>query len=149
MAIDLIAFGPHPDDVEIGLGGTIARHASAGYSVGLCDLTAGELGSNGTPAERRREAAAAARTLGVEWRENLGLPDGELDATSAQVGVVVELHPPPPAKGRRGAVLGRPSSRSPRREPPRHPRRLHERAAALRNRQAGVAARLGLLLLHQ
>src|SRR2546425_349420 len=44
MSIDLIAFGPHPDDLEIGLGGTIARHTAAGHSVGLCDLTAGDPG---------------------------------------------------------------------------------------------------------
>ena len=44
MPVDLLVFGPHPDDLEIGLGGTIARHAAAGFSVGLCDLTAGELG---------------------------------------------------------------------------------------------------------
>ena len=42
--IDLLAFGPHPDDIEIGLGGTVARHVALGFSVGLCDLTAGEMG---------------------------------------------------------------------------------------------------------
>jgi bacillithiol biosynthesis deacetylase BshB1 len=76
MPVDLLVFGPHPDDLEIGLGGTIARHAAAGFSVGLCDLTAGELGSNGTPDERRREAAAASRVLGALWRKNLEWPDG-------------------------------------------------------------------------
>ena len=44
--VDLLVFGPHPDDLEIGLGGTIALHAALGYRVGLCDLTAGEMGSN-------------------------------------------------------------------------------------------------------
>src|SRR6187397_3220718 len=76
MPVDLLVFGPHPDDLEIGLGGTIARHAAAGFSVGLCDLTAGELGSNGTPDERKREAADAARVLGAAWRKNLEWPDG-------------------------------------------------------------------------
>jgi len=76
VPVDLLVFGPHPDDLEIGLGGTIARHAAAGFSVGLCDLTAGELGSNGTPDERKREAADAARVLGVAWRKNLEWPDG-------------------------------------------------------------------------
>ena len=56
MPLDLLVFGPHPDDLEIGLGGTIARHAAEGWRVGLCDLTRGELGSNGTPEERLREA---------------------------------------------------------------------------------------------
>ena len=78
MPLDLLVFGPHPDDLEIGLAGTIARHVAEGYAVGLCDLTAGELGSNGTPDERRQEAAEAARVLGVAWRENLGWPDGSI-----------------------------------------------------------------------
>ena len=76
MALDLLVFGPHPDDLEIGLGGTIARHVADGHRVGLADLTAGELGSNGTAEERLAEAQDAARVLGVAWRENLGWPDG-------------------------------------------------------------------------
>jgi len=80
MSVDLLVIGPHPDDLEIGLAGTIARHVAAGYRVGLCDLTAGELGSNGTPEERRAEAQAAADVLGAAWRENLGWPDGGLTA---------------------------------------------------------------------
>ncbi len=73
--IDLLVFGPHPDDLEIGLGGAIARHAAQGSSVGLCDLTAGEMGSNGNVAERLAEAEAARVVLGADWRENLRLPD--------------------------------------------------------------------------
>lgn len=76
MDTDLLVFGPHPDDLEIGLGGTIARHVADGYRVGLCDLTAGELGTNGTPERRRAESQQAAEVLGVAWRENLGWPDG-------------------------------------------------------------------------
>lgn len=79
--IDLLVFGPHPDDIEIGLGGTVARHTAEGRAVVLCDLTEGELGSNGTVAERRREADAAARVLGVRARENLQWPDGGIAAT--------------------------------------------------------------------
>jgi bacillithiol biosynthesis deacetylase BshB1 len=78
MAVDLLVFGPHPDDLEIGLGGTIARHVALGSSVGLCDLTAGEMGSNGTVDERLAEAEAARRVLGAAWRENLRLPDREI-----------------------------------------------------------------------
>lgn len=78
MSVDLLVFGPHPDDLEIGLGGSVARHAACGYSVGLCDLTRGELGSNGTPDERLEEAEAARRVLGALWRENLGWPDGAI-----------------------------------------------------------------------
>ena len=78
MTVDLLVFGPHPDDIEIGLGGVVAHHAAAGFRVGLCDLTAGELGSNGTPEERRREAEEAADVLGAAWRENLNWPDGHI-----------------------------------------------------------------------
>jgi bacillithiol biosynthesis deacetylase BshB1 len=89
--MDLLAFGAHPDDIEIGLGGAIARHAAEGRTVGLCDLTAGELGSNGTPAVRLREAAEAARVLGAAWRENLGWPDGAIDESPDLVRRVVTL----------------------------------------------------------
>jgi len=75
MSVDLLAFGPHPDDVEIGLGGTIAHHAARGLVVGLCDLTAGEMGTNGTVEQRLAEAEAARAVLGAAWRENLRWPD--------------------------------------------------------------------------
>ncbi len=78
MAVDLLVFGPHPDDLEIGLGGTIARHAAHGSTVGLCDLTAGEMGSNGTVDQRMAEADAARIVLGAAWRENLRLPDRQI-----------------------------------------------------------------------
>ena len=62
MAVDLLVFGPHPDDIEIGLGATIARHTpTPATPSGLCDLTRGELSSNGTPEQRGVEADAAAR----------------------------------------------------------------------------------------
>jgi bacillithiol biosynthesis deacetylase BshB1 len=75
MSVDLLVFGPHPDDLEIGLGGSIARHAALGHVVGLCDLTAGEMGSNGSVEERLAEAEAARVVLGAAWRENLRWPD--------------------------------------------------------------------------
>src|SRR5512134_1127826 len=75
MPVDLLVFGPHPDDLEIGLGGTIAVHTALGLSVGLCDLTAGELGTNGTPEQRVAEAEQARLVLGAIWRENLRWPD--------------------------------------------------------------------------
>ena len=71
MPVDLLVFGPHPDDIEIGLGGTIARQAADGVRVGLCDLTAGEMGSNGTVEERLAEAEAARAVLSAAWRVNL------------------------------------------------------------------------------
>ena len=73
--VDLLVFGPHPDDLEIGLGGTIAKHVAFGGRVGLCDLTAGEMGSNGTVEERLAEAEAARVVLGAQWRINLRWPD--------------------------------------------------------------------------
>ena len=91
MAIDLLVFGPHPDDLEIGLGGTIARHAAAGDRVGLCDLTEGELSSNGTVDERRTEAAAAARVLGAAFRENLKWPDGGIETTPPLIRSAVDV----------------------------------------------------------
>jgi len=89
--IDLLAFGPHPDDLEIGLGGTLAKHAALGHAVGLCDLTRGEMSSNGTPEEREREAAAACRVLGAAWRENLRLPDRGIGTSPDHMKAVVEL----------------------------------------------------------
>ena len=76
--VDLLAFGPHPDDIEIGIGGLVARHVALGFRVGLCDLTAGEMGSNGTVEERLAEAEAAREVLGATWRVNLRLPDRAL-----------------------------------------------------------------------
>ena len=90
-SIDLLVFGPHADDLEIGLGGTIARHTAAGHAVGLCDLTRGELGSNGSPEEREEEAEAARVVLGAAWRTNLRWPDGNITGDDAQVADVVRL----------------------------------------------------------
>ena len=85
MQADLLAFGPHPDDLEIGLGATLAKHASLGHRVGLCDLTRGEMGSNGTPEQRLDEAEKARAVLGAVWRENLGWPDRAIGSNEAHV----------------------------------------------------------------
>jgi bacillithiol biosynthesis deacetylase BshB1 len=93
---DLLVFGPHPDDIEIGLGGSVARHVDLGYRVGLCDLTAGEMGSNGTVEERLAEAAAAAAVLGAAWRVNLRWPDraiGGADQIRAAAALIREARP--------------------------------------------------------
>ncbi len=90
-AVDLLAFGPHPDDLEIGLGGTLAKHAALGHTVGLCDLTRGELSSNGTPEERVQEADAARRVLGAAWRENLGLPDRAIGSSPEHARLVAGM----------------------------------------------------------
>jgi bacillithiol biosynthesis deacetylase BshB1 len=89
--VDLLAFGPHPDDLEIGLGGTLAKHAALGHAVGLCDLTRGEMSSNGTPDERVKEAEAARQVLGATWRENLALPDRAIGSAPDHLRKVVEL----------------------------------------------------------
>ena len=78
--IQILAVGAHPDDVEISCGGTLAIAAAQGYSVGILDLTRGELSTNGTVEERAAEAAEAARVLGVAERRNAELPDGGIDA---------------------------------------------------------------------
>ena len=90
-AIDLLVFGPHPDDLEIGLGGAIARHSAGGFRVGLCDLTAGELGTNGTVEERLAEAEAARVELGAEWRENLRWPDRQIGKHPEQLDEAVRF----------------------------------------------------------
>jgi bacillithiol biosynthesis deacetylase BshB1 len=94
--LDLLAFGPHPDDLEIGLGGTIAKHASLGHAVGLCDFTRGEMSTNGTPEERVKEAEAARKILGAAWRVNLALPDraiGSPDHTRTVVELIRRVRP--------------------------------------------------------
>lgn len=76
MQVDILAVGVHPDDVELSAVGTLLSHIERGYSVGLLDLTRGELGSRGSAEIRMREANDAAAKLGARFRENLDLPDG-------------------------------------------------------------------------
>lgn len=76
MKLDILAFGAHPDDVELGCSGTILKEISLGKSVGIIDLTRGELGTRGSAEIRDQEASAAAKILGVSVRENLGMRDG-------------------------------------------------------------------------
>ena len=90
-AVDILVFGPHADDLEIGLGGTIARHVAEGHRVGLCDLTRAELSSNGTPEQRLTEATEAAAILGAAWRENAGWPDGGIDGSAEQIRSAADL----------------------------------------------------------
>jgi bacillithiol biosynthesis deacetylase BshB1 len=81
MHLDILAFGAHPDDVELFAGGTLAKMAALGHTTGVVDVTRGELGSRGTPALRRQEALAAAAILKLKVRENLGFTDGEVSVT--------------------------------------------------------------------
>lgn len=79
MKCDVLAIGAHPDDIELGCGGTIIKLISEGKKVGIIDLTEGELGTRGTRETRYEEAAKAAEILGVSERENLGFRDGFLN----------------------------------------------------------------------
>lgn len=81
--LDLLAVGPHRDDVELLCGGTIARQVALGQRVGILDLTAGEMGTRGSAALRAEEAARAAQVLGVAVRRNLELPDAAIENTPA------------------------------------------------------------------
>jgi len=76
MKLDILAFGAHPDDVELGAGATIAKEISLGKNIGVIDLTRGELGTRGSAEIRDKEAARSAGVLGVAVRENLGFADG-------------------------------------------------------------------------
>ena len=82
MKLDLLAIAPHPDDVELTCGGTLLKAADQGYKTGILDLTAGEMGTRGTPETRLKEAAKAAKILRVAHRENLRLPDAHLEVTN-------------------------------------------------------------------
>ena len=82
MKIDVLAIGAHPDDVELSCGATVIKLVKQGHSVGIIDLTAGELGTRGTPEKRASEAEEAARLMGVAVRECLGIPDGRIENTA-------------------------------------------------------------------
>lgn len=88
--IDLLAIAPHPDDAELLCGGTLLRAADLGRKTAILDLTAGELGSRGTPETRRAEAEQAAVVLGLRERRNLGLPDARIQNDEATRGRLVE-----------------------------------------------------------
>ena len=76
MKLDILVFSAHPDDAELGCGGTIVKAVSQGRQIGIADLTKGELGTRGTVEIREQEAAAASDALGLCVRENLGFRDG-------------------------------------------------------------------------
>ncbi len=76
--LDILVFGAHPDDIELAMGGTLAKMAALGYKTGVIDMVRGELGSRGTPAQRLRESRCAAQVLNLSVRENLRLKDGQV-----------------------------------------------------------------------
>jgi bacillithiol biosynthesis deacetylase BshB1 len=79
--VDILAIGAHPDDIELICGGTLIRSHALGRTTGILDLAAGELASRGSPELRAKEAAKAAKVMGVSVRENAGLPDGGIQNT--------------------------------------------------------------------
>lgn len=81
MSLDVLVIAAHPDDAEICVGGTLLALADAGRSIGILDVTRGEMGTRGTVEDRARETAAADRLLKPAWRGNLGLPDSRVEAT--------------------------------------------------------------------
>jgi N-acetylglucosamine malate deacetylase 1 len=97
MRLDLLAIAAHPDDVELTCGGTLIKMARRGYKTGILDLTAGEMGTRGTLQTRAKEAAQAAKLLGVRWRGTLGVPDSDVQASRQHklrlAAVIRELRP--------------------------------------------------------
>lgn len=89
--LDLLAFAAHPDDAEIGMGGTLAKFAEAGKEVAICDLTQAEMSSNGNVELRQQEAAEAAKHLGIATRINLGLPDRGLRVDKTHIDPIVKV----------------------------------------------------------
>ncbi len=95
--LDVLVVAPHPDDAELGMGGAILRFKAEGWRVGVVDLTSGEPTPHGSPEIRAQETAAATKILGLDWRENLGLPNRSLEPTlaarAALAGVFRRLKP--------------------------------------------------------
>jgi len=79
MSVDILAIAAHPDDVEQTCGGTLIRMAEKGYRTGVLDLTAGDMGTRGTPEQRMAEAEVAGKHLRLRWRGNLRFPDARLE----------------------------------------------------------------------
>ena len=89
--VDILAFGSHPDDAELGCGGTLYKLKQLKYRTAIVDLTEGELGSRGTVEQRYKEAAEAARILNLDYRTNVKLPDGEISASVENRHRIIEI----------------------------------------------------------
>src|SRR5258707_5936854 len=97
MSVDVLAIAAHPDDVEQTCGGTLIRMAEMGYKTGVLDLTAGDMGTRGTPEQRVAESEVAARHMLAQWRGNLHMPDARLEhnigARMTMAVKILELNP--------------------------------------------------------
>jgi len=91
MKVDILAFGVHPDDVELGCSGTLIAAVNEGKKVAVVDLTRGELGTRGTAETRKTEAAKAAEVMGVSARENLGMADGFFEHNEANIRKIIAV----------------------------------------------------------
>jgi bacillithiol biosynthesis deacetylase BshB1 len=91
MKVDILAIGVHPDDVELGCGGTILKHVAKGYKVGIVDLTQGELGTRGSKELRQEEAEKARLILGAEFRDNLKMSDGFFENNKENITSIVKV----------------------------------------------------------
>ncbi len=92
MNLDVLAIAAHPDDIEQSCGGTLIRMAERGYRTGALDLTAGDMGTRGTPEQRLAEAEIAGKHMRLEWRGNLRFPDARLENTiSARMTLAVKI----------------------------------------------------------
>jgi bacillithiol biosynthesis deacetylase BshB1 len=92
MSLDVLAIAAHPDDIEQTCGGTLIRMAERGYRTGALDLTAGDMGTRGTPEQRLEEAEAAGRVMRLAWRGNLRFPDARLENDiSARMTLAVKI----------------------------------------------------------
>ena len=95
--LDILVIAPHPDDAELGMAGAILKFKAEGRKVGVLDLTSGEPTPHGTPELRMQETAAATKILGLDWRQNLGLPNRSLEATLEArhklAGVIRQMRP--------------------------------------------------------
>jgi bacillithiol biosynthesis deacetylase BshB1 len=89
--VDILAFGAHPDDVECAAAGVLIKHMLMGKTVAIVDLTAGEMGSYGNAENRKKESEAAAEILGVQYREQMNLPDGGIENNEAGRLLVIAL----------------------------------------------------------
>lgn len=89
--VDVLAFGAHPDDIELSCGGTIAKLVNEGHKVALADLTEGELGTRGNREIRAKEAAEAAKIMGVVTRRNLRIPDGNIELSQENLKKAITL----------------------------------------------------------
>jgi len=90
LKLDILAFGVHPDDVELSCAGTIMKHIAKGKKVGIIDLTQGELGSRGTAETRMQEAKAASEVMGVAVRDNLKMADGFFEVNEENKRLIIQ-----------------------------------------------------------